>query len=77
MRNGQRYLDVRCAAVYLGRTPGAVYELVAKRQIPFRRHGRRLVFDVVALDAWIAGLEGVDVKEAVARTLHGGTVKGV
>ena len=75
IRNGQRYLDVQSAAVYLGRTPGAVSKLVARRLIPFRRQGKRLFFDVVALDEWMAGLEGVDAKEAVARVLHGGTIK--
>jgi hypothetical protein len=56
-------------------TEGAVYAAVARRQIPFRRLGRKLVFDAVELDAYMHGLEGVDVAEAVARRLHNGTVK--
>jgi hypothetical protein len=55
-------------------TEGAVYAAVARRQIPFRRLGRKLVFDAVELDAYMHGLEGVDVSEAVARRLHNGTV---
>ncbi|MGO9246872.1 MAG: hypothetical protein ACLQDC_19115 [Verrucomicrobiia bacterium] len=62
------------AAVYLCMTEGAVYAAVARRQIPFRRLGRKLVFDAVELDAYMHGLEGVDVSEAVARRLHNGTV---
>ncbi len=71
----RRYLDVAGAAVYLSMTEGAVYAAVARRQIPFRRLGRKLVFDAVELDTYMHGLEGVDVKEAVARRLHNGTVK--
>ncbi len=70
----RRYLDVAGAAVYLSMTEGAVYAAVARRQIPFRRLGRKLVFDAVELDAYMHGLEGVDVSEAVARRLHNGTV---
>lgn len=72
-----RYLDTSGAAAYLGRTPGAVYELVAKRMIPFRRLGSRLVFDCYELDTYVDSLEGVDAEEAVSRTLNGGTVHGV
>jgi excisionase family DNA binding protein len=68
-------LDVKGAALYLGMTEGAVYAAVARRQIPFRRLGRKLVFDAVELDAYMHGLEGVDVAEAIARRLHNGTVK--
>ncbi len=56
-------------------TEGAVYAAAARRQIPFRRQGRKLVFDAIELDAYMHGLEGVDVTEAVARRLHNGTVK--
>jgi excisionase family DNA binding protein len=70
----RRYLDVKGAGAYLSMTEGAVYAAVARRQIPFRRLGRKLVFDAVELDAYMHGLEGVDVNEAVARRLHNGTV---
>jgi len=70
----RRYLDVKGAAAYLCMTEGAVYAAVARRQIPFRRLGRKLLFDAVELDAYMHGLEGVDVSEAVARRLHNGTV---
>ncbi|MCX6900864.1 MAG: helix-turn-helix domain-containing protein [Verrucomicrobia bacterium] len=69
-----RYLDVKAAAAYLGTTAGAIYAAVARRQIPFRRLGAKLVFDRQELDAYMHGLEGVDVAEAVSRTLNDGTV---
>jgi len=69
----RRYLDVKAAAIYLGMTEGAVYAASARRQIPFRRQGRKLVFDAVELDTYMHQLEGVDVNEAVARRLHNGT----
>jgi hypothetical protein len=56
-------------------TEGAVYAAVARHQIPFRRLGRKLVFDSLELDNYMHGLEGVDVAEAVARRLHKGTVQ--
>ncbi len=43
-------------------------------QVPFRRHGAKLVFDREELDTYMHSLEGVDVHEAVARTVNGGTV---
>ncbi len=72
-----RYLDVGGAAQYLSVTPDSIYKAAQRRRIPFRRWGRKLVFDPVELDAYIQGLEGVDAKEAVARMLHDGTVKGL
>lgn len=71
---GRRYLDVKAAALYLGMTEGAVYAAAERRQLPFRKVGRKLVFDVMKLDAYIEGLDGVDVTEAVARRVNNGTV---
>ena len=42
-----RYLSVNAAAQYLGRSDTALYRLVIKQ-------GRRLLFDRVALDKWMA-----------------------
>ena len=71
----RRYLDTEAAGVYLGMSVDAIYTGVARRQIPVRRRGRTLVFDVVELDAYVHGLEGVAVDEAIGRRLHDGTVK--
>jgi len=70
----RRYLDVISAATYLGTTSGAVYAAVARRQIPFRRLGRKILFDKNELDAYIKSLEGVSVEEAVARIQNRGTI---
>jgi len=69
-----RYLDVEAAAVYLGMTAGALYKAAQRRKVPSRKKGKLWVFDRVELDAYMHSLEGVDVAEAVARTLNGGTV---
>jgi len=39
-----RLLSVTEAVELLGRTPLAMYRLVARRKIPFRKSGRRVVF---------------------------------
>ena len=73
----RRYLDVRGAATYLSMTDTAIYTAANRRQIPFRRLGRKLVFDTEELDAYMHQLGGVDLDEAVARRLHNGTVKAL
>lgn len=70
----RRYLDVAGTAEYLNMTEGAVYAAAERRLLPFRKLGRKLLFDMMKLDAYIEGLEGVDVAEAVARRSNGGTV---
>ena len=72
-----RYLDVKLAFIYLGTTPTAIYAAVARRLIPHRRFGRKLVFDKIELDTYIKALEGVSVDETVARTLHHGTIRAL
>jgi hypothetical protein len=68
-------MDVAGAAVYLGRTPEAIYKAAQRRLIPFRRLGKKLVFDTVELDRYMQALEGVDVAEATARLMHNGTIQ--
>lgn len=71
----RRYLDVKSTARYLGATTNAIYAAVARRQIPYRRFGRKLVFDRLELDVYVKALDGVTVEEAIARLQHGGTVR--
>ena len=73
----RRWLDVKGAANYLSMTETAIYTSVARRQLPFRRLGRKLLFDAAQLDAYLNGLAGVDVAEATARRLNNGTVRGL
>jgi len=49
----KRLLTVKEAAAYLGRSPSALYKLVARHEISCVRHGRNLRFDVRELDRWI------------------------
>jgi len=72
-----RYLDVEAAADYLGTTATALYKSAQRRLVPCRKKGKRLVFDRVELDDYMHALEGVEVAEAVARTLNGGTVSAL
>lgn len=72
-----RYLDAEAAAVYLGMTATALYKSAQRRLVPYRKKGKRLVFDVAELDAYMHQLEGVDVGEAVSRALNGGTMKAL
>jgi len=48
-----RYLDVKAAAAYLGRSEHAVRHLVKKRQIPYIRKQGRVFFDQHSLDRWM------------------------
>ena len=64
---GRRYVSLSEAAAYLGRTEKALRKLVERRAVPFRRGGKRLVFDLVELDGWVASLPGVGLAEAVER----------
>ena len=49
----RRLLDIEAAAVYLGRTPRAVRDLVRAGKIPSVRGDRRVFLDLSDLDAWI------------------------
>lgn len=48
-----RYLDVKTTAGYLSLSSKAVYHRVARREIPFIKKGRRVLFDRMALDRWM------------------------
>lgn len=64
-----RYIDASRTAQYLGITTQALYNLVARRFVPFRKMGKKLVFDVQELDAYIARLDGIGADEAADRIL--------
>jgi excisionase family DNA binding protein len=46
-------LDVKQAAVYIGRSEQSVQHLIASRVLPVVRHGRRVHLHRPDLDAWI------------------------
>jgi excisionase family DNA binding protein len=62
-----RYFSVRHAARYLGRSEKALYHLVARRDIPFIKQGRRLIFDRLALEKW---MQRGEVDAAVRGVIH-------
>jgi excisionase family DNA binding protein len=59
-----RLLNVRKAAKFLGTTPGSLYSMVWRREVPFVKLGRSLRFDVNDLDELIEASkfkpEGID-----------------
>ena len=48
-----RCTDVEGIAEYLGDSPRHIRHLVASRQIPFFRIGRKLRFDYREIDQWV------------------------
>jgi len=46
-----RYLDIKEAAEYIRSAVGTLYNKVHRREIPFVKLGRRVLFDVHDLDA--------------------------
>ena len=61
---GVMYVDG--AAEMLDSTPGAVYQLVARRTIPFRKLGGRVIFLKDELEAFLLALPGCRPDEAAA-----------
>ena len=64
MMNG-KLLSVRQTSEILGISEKAVYQRVYRRQIPFRKMGRRVLISQEELVDFLAGLPGVDVKQAL------------
>jgi predicted DNA-binding transcriptional regulator AlpA len=63
----RRYGSLPDVAQYLGKTNKAVEKLVERGQIPVRRLNRRLIFDFVEIDQWLASLQGTTLAEALDR----------
>jgi predicted DNA-binding transcriptional regulator AlpA len=60
-------LDVPAVAQLLGLSEKAVRNLVFRRQVPFRKHGNRVVFLEEELQAFLGMLPGCTVEEAQQR----------
>ena len=52
-REGVRLLNVKEAALLLGTTPGSLYSMVWRREVPFVKLGRSLRFDINDLNLLI------------------------
>jgi len=59
-------LDVRNGAALIGDTEKGIRGKVARRLIPFRRLGARIVFLRSELEAWLQNLDGCSLKEVQA-----------
>ncbi len=59
----EEYLNTKENADFIGRTPGAIRNLVLRRAIPFRKVGGRLVFLRSEIEAWINMAPGVTVED--------------
>ena len=46
-------LDIEAAATMIGRTKLTIYKLTSQSKIPFIRQGRKLLFEVEALEKWM------------------------
>ncbi|HJY81346.1 MAG TPA: DNA-binding protein [Candidatus Binatia bacterium] len=55
------------AAEALGITERACWQRIYRKQIPFRRWGRKVVIVADELDAFIKSLPGATIEEAVAK----------
>jgi excisionase family DNA binding protein len=58
-----RLLDVPETAAMLGRSENAVRRMVERRQIPYRKSGRRVLFLESELRAFIEALPGLSLKD--------------
>jgi excisionase family DNA binding protein len=57
-----RLLDILEAAVVLGRSENAVRRMVERRQIPYRKSGRRVLFLESELRMFIETLPGLSLE---------------
>jgi len=64
------WLDVAGAATFFGLTPKSVCARVARRQLPFRRLGSRILFSRAELIEFLDKLGGCFVAEAIANATH-------
>lgn len=57
------YLTVNELSLLIGRTPGAIRNLVLRRRIPYRKPGGRLLFLAEEIFQWIDQAKGVRVED--------------
>ena len=55
------------AAAYLSRTPGAIRNMVMRRQIPYRKVNGRLVFFKDEIDLWEDRSPGITVDKMILK----------
>ena len=57
-------LDVRTGAAFIGDSEKGIRGKVARRTIPFRKLGGRIIFLRSELEAWLSGLDGCTLDAA-------------
>ncbi len=62
-------MDIKIAGEYIHLSVGSIYGLTHKREIPFFKRGKRLLFCRDDLDKWIAGSRRQTVDEIRADAL--------
>jgi len=57
------YMTTNECGKLIGRSPGAVRNLVLRRRIPFRKPGGRLVFLKSEIEKWIERSPGIKIED--------------
>jgi excisionase family DNA binding protein len=71
------FLNLKETAQYLKISTSLVYKMVAKKKIPFRKIGAKLLFPIAELDSWIAGQNDTLFRtQSHFRTLQSARVSG-
>lgn len=61
----KKYLNTQECADFLGRTPGAIRNLVMRQRIPFRKPGGRLMFLRAEIEKWIEDAPGLSIQDLI------------
>ena len=70
METHKKYLTADECAMMIGRTPGAIRNLVMRRAIPFRKSGGRLYFLSAEIEKWIEFSPGLTFEELTKRKIN-------
>ena len=55
----KEFISTAEAAKYLKMSQAAIYKLTSRKEIPFYKPGKRILFEVSELDAWLLGSKSV------------------
>jgi excisionase family DNA binding protein len=64
-KKDRRWMDTEEVAVFIGRSPGAIRNLVMRHRIPFRKIGGRLNFIRTEIQAWMEAVQ-IEVEQDVS-----------
>jgi excisionase family DNA binding protein len=63
-------MGISAAAVFMNCTEAALYKLVARRAIPYRKKGKKLLFLRSELTQFLRELPGLKLEDLAARDLQ-------